>query len=255
MSQEAMGVERLLAATWYLDGFWTETRLPVKRAGGGWGDVDVFGWHMVKKTLRLGSCKAYGRSHEVETWAVPPGAIDAATAQSYLRRQKVSWSKLLDLYKPPNYTTADAKAWLPPVDEIAAIELWFAGAVWVVAGKDEWTADLTGDHEDARRRLELGLTDLAADEARKMGVLKKRLAAGMDVCGKVKNYVDLITTCLTGMAGLRGWGPRTGDPLLDALREVARMAGGSARWAYVGKSASDAMHDAVRMAIEDALKK
>jgi hypothetical protein len=244
MGTESMGVEKLVAARWRLDGYWTDERVPLRTAKGAWSDIDVVGWHAVEKTLRLGSCKAYGSSNVVATWPVADGEVSEDVARALLGAQKESWSRMLSFFADPNYVVAEANSWLPPLTEIGRLELHFFGAIWIAAATPDRSAHPAGDHEGARARLNDALTRLAETEVRRVELLRPEVGRGLVAIGSASDYVRVVSECIRVMAESRGSGPRTGVPMLDLIREIVRMTGGSARWAYTGKQASAAMRDA-----------
>ncbi len=243
MSTEAMGVEQLVAARWRLDGFWVIERVPVRTPKGNWSDVDVLGWHAVNRTLRLGSCKAYGKSDVVETWPVPSGKVSQKAAARFLERQNESWRDMLRLFGDENYVQAGARDWLPPLKRVRSLELHFVGAIWIADSNGDGGARPDGNHEEARARLNDGLTRLAHARARKVDRLREELDRRLRVSGEASEYVSVLADCIRILGDRKGSGRRTGNPILDVLRELVRSTGGSARWAYAGPSATAAMRD------------
>jgi hypothetical protein len=72
---ELMTVETILEADWFLQGFWTKPRFPLRTANGGWSDIDVLAYCPESRHLVISESKVRG----------PKKVVFAYTAHTQVR--------------------------------------------------------------------------------------------------------------------------------------------------------------------------
>lgn len=186
---EAMALESLVAAVWRLDDCLTVVRHPIAVTRG-YSDIDVVG--IRADGLRVAECKARGPARRVN--------VESSTR---------AWSQWWDdSLKNVGILLNEAQrpAWLPPNEMLKSVEFHLVGNIWFV------------EHADRQ-----------AAEQRLGSALDKELPAGLK--GKCRAHIspsgEFLTEAIRKMRENivdEHWGKRTGDPLLDALRELIRYA-------------------------------
>lgn len=184
-----MGLESLVSAVWRLEGFLTAVRHPV-RVKGGYSDIDVVG--IRERTLRVAECKARGPALRVN-----------------VERNRGGWSRRWDASLANLALLLEGEQrpkWLQPSGRIVSLEYHLIGNVWFANPDDRIRAE-------ARLRAAV----------QKCVPRSIRGRCGVRVCSSAELIIDAIKH-LRRLVVEDDWGKRTGDPVLDVLRELVRYA-------------------------------
>lgn len=85
---EAMTVELLAEAYWYIQGFWTRVRCPLRTKKGAWSDIDLLAWNNKKKHLVICECKVQQGKNAVYVYSEETEKSYPSFIQKYDRTQE-----------------------------------------------------------------------------------------------------------------------------------------------------------------------